>query len=57
MKQEQLLHKPEWCRQAIDECWKHKVNNIHPQERLAAEAAYNNARRVYEDIIRESSND
>jgi hypothetical protein len=57
MKQEQLLHKPEGCRQAIDECWKHKVNNIHPQEWLAAEAAYNNARRVYEDIIRESSND
>ncbi|HET9823901.1 MAG TPA: CehA/McbA family metallohydrolase, partial [Chitinophagaceae bacterium] len=45
----------EWCRQAVDQCWKMKQANIRPEERAAAEAAYNRAREVYDKIIQESS--
>ena len=44
----------EWCRQAVDQCWKMKQANISVQERPAAEAAYNEARKIYDKIIRES---
>jgi hypothetical protein len=42
-----------WCRQAVDRCWQMKQNGIRPSERSAAEAAYNQARRVYDALIRE----
>lgn len=45
----------EWCRQAVDQCWKMKQANIRPQERAAAEAAYHAARVVYDTIISEAS--
>lgn len=45
----------EWCRQAVDQCWKMKQSNIRLIERAAAEAAYNKARNVYDKIIEESS--
>ena len=44
-----------WCRQAIDQCWKMKQANIRSEERPAAEAAYDRARKVYEKIIQEAS--
>lgn len=45
-----------WCRQAVDQCWKMKQNNIRAQERAAAEAAYNNARKIYDGIIQDAIN-
>jgi len=45
----------EWCRDAVDQCWKMKQGNIHSDERAAAEAAYDDARKIYDKIIREAS--
>ncbi len=45
----------EWCRQAVDQCWKMKQSNIRSEERAAAESAYNKARNIYDKIIQESS--
>ncbi len=45
----------EWCRQAVDQCWKMKQSNIRQDERAAAEAAYNKARDIYDKIIKESA--
>lgn len=47
----------EWCRQAVDQCWKMKQENIRSQERSAAEAVYDKARKVYDRIIQESSSE
>jgi hypothetical protein len=44
----------EWCRKAVDQCWKMKQGNIHPEERAAAEAAYNDARKIYDKIIQDA---
>jgi len=44
----------EWCRKAVDQCWKMKQGNIRSEERPAAEAVYEKARRIYEKIIEES---
>ena len=44
----------EWCRKAVDQCWKNKQGNIRPTERPEAEAAYNKARAFYDKIIEES---
>lgn len=40
-----------WCRDAVDQCWKMKKNNIRPAERKEAEAAYDKARTIYDKII------
>jgi len=45
----------EWCRQAVDQCWKMKQGNIRSEERPAAEAAYDQARKVYDTIIKEAT--
>lgn len=45
----------EWCRQAVDQCWKMKQGKIRSQERPAAEAAYDKAREIYDKIIQNSS--
>ena len=42
----------EWCRQAVDRCWKMKHNNIRKEEVSAAKEAYDKARRVYDNIIK-----
>lgn len=47
----QVLKSLEWCRAAVDQCWKMKQPAIRASERAAAEEAYNNARRVYEARI------
>lgn len=44
----------EWCRKAVDQCWKMKQGNIRAEERSAAEEVYNKAREVYDEIIRDS---
>ena len=44
----------EWCRKAVDQCWKMKRDNIRAEERSAAEAAYKNAGEVYDKIIQAS---
>ena len=45
----------EWCRLAVDRCWLMKAPLIREEERVEAEAAYDHARRVYDEIIRTSS--
>jgi len=50
------LKSAEWCRQAVDRCWKTKQSQIRPEEHLAAEEAYEKARKIYDKIITESSN-
>jgi len=42
----------EWCRQAVDRCWKKKQSAIRAAERPAAEAAYNSARKIYDELIK-----
>ncbi len=44
----------EWCRQAVDQCWKMKEANIRSGERPAAAAAYDSARKVYDNIIKDT---
>lgn len=44
----------EWCRKAVDQCWKMKQPNIRESERAAAEDGYNRARKVYDNIIKNS---
>ena len=46
-----------WCRQAVDQCWKMKAGNIRAEERPAAEALYDRARRIYDKIIQDSSDE
>ncbi len=44
----------EWCRQAVEQCWTKKREMIRDSERQAAREAYDHARQVYEQIIREA---
>ena len=48
------LKSAQWCREAVDQCWKNKQGNIRPKERPEAEAAYNKARAIYDKIIADS---
>jgi hypothetical protein len=41
----------QWCREAVDQCWKMKKGQIRPEEQAAAQQAYDHARKVYDDII------
>ncbi|MEE3285311.1 MAG: CehA/McbA family metallohydrolase, partial [Planctomycetota bacterium] len=43
-----------WCRQAVDVCWKQKQGRIRPTEQPAARAAYDKARAVYDEILKQS---
>ncbi|MFN3189944.1 MAG: CehA/McbA family metallohydrolase [Aureliella sp.] len=45
----------EWCRDAVDVCWNQKRKQIRQEEIGAAKAAYDKARRIYEEIIQQSS--
>ncbi len=47
----------EWCRRAVDVCWEQKSPKIRPAEREAAAAAYDVARKTYDQIIAESFDD
>lgn len=46
-----VLKSVEWCRAVVDQCWKMKQPRIRESDRAAAEAAYNDARRIYDNII------
>ncbi|TLU98710.1 hypothetical protein FEM55_00130 [Dyadobacter sediminis] len=41
----------EWCLSALNQCWKMKEPNIRAEEKKAAEAAYESARKVYRNMI------
>ena len=41
----------EWCRAAVDQCWKMKEGRFKEAERDAAREAYDHARRVYEGMM------
>lgn len=47
----------EWCRQAVDVCWDAKHGKFRKEELAEAEAAYNKAREIYDQIIKESYHD
>ena len=44
----------EWCLKGVDQCWSKKEPLIRPEERDAARAAYDVARKAYGAIIEES---
>jgi len=41
----------QWCRDAVDVCWKQKSPRIREEEKQAARAAYEKAREVYRQIM------
>ncbi|NIJ50855.1 CehA/McbA family metallohydrolase [Dyadobacter arcticus] len=41
----------EWCLATLEQCWKMKEPNIRAEEKKAAEAFYDEARKVYRSII------
>ena len=47
----------QWCRQAVDVCWNSKQNQIRDSEKVAAKKAYDEAARIYDQIIAESTQD
>jgi hypothetical protein len=44
----------QWCRDAVDVCWKAKEPNIREEDRPAAAEAFDAARRAYQQILAES---
>jgi hypothetical protein len=44
----------EWCEKAVEVCWNSKQNQIRPDEREAAKAAYDKAAEIYRSIRDES---
>ena len=47
----------QWCRDAVDVCWKQKQAKIRDAERPAAEDAYEIARQSYEKILHDAFDD
>lgn len=45
----------EWCLAAVDQCWSQKAPRIRDSEKDAAQKAYDHAREVYRERLRESS--
>jgi hypothetical protein len=45
----------EWCLAAVNQCWTQKAPRIRESEREDARKAYDHARRVYQQLITESS--
>jgi hypothetical protein len=44
----------QWCSDSVGACWKQKEGQIKDSEKAAAKTDYDNAKKVYEQIIRES---
>jgi hypothetical protein len=44
----------EWCRKAVDQCWLMKRTKIRKEELPAAEAAYKQARQVYDELVKQA---
>lgn len=51
--QVQIKESAAWCLRALHQCWQMKQGNIRPAERTAAAAAYNDAEKVYENIVQQ----
>ena len=47
----------EWCRKAVDVCWNSKKGQIREHEQADAQAAFDVARRAYDQILKESHDD
>lgn len=47
----------EWCKKAVSVCWNAKRNRIREEERPDAKKAYDEARVIYEKILKESAAD
>ncbi|SIO12175.1 hypothetical protein SAMN05444166_2565 [Singulisphaera sp. GP187] len=47
----------EWCLKSVDQCWSRKERAIRANEREAATAAYDKARRAYKAILAEAVED
>jgi hypothetical protein len=45
----------EWCMKAVDQCWKMKEPNIRAEDKAAAKDAYDNARKIYENLTNNSN--
>jgi hypothetical protein len=45
----------EWSSKVVDQCWNMKKENIRVEERKEAEAAYNNAKVIYDNIAKQAS--
>ena len=43
-----------WCRKAVDVCWNQKKGRIRDGEQPAAKAAYDKARTIYDEILKQS---
>lgn len=41
----------QWCREAVDQCWKMKQGQIRPSELDAARQGYDHARKIYDAMI------
>lgn len=50
-----VLRSIQWCRSAVDQCWKMKEKRIRESERADARRAYDDARAVYDRLIKEAS--
>jgi hypothetical protein len=44
----------EWCSKVVEQCWKMKEGNIRASEKSDAEAAYKEAKKVYDKIASDS---
>jgi hypothetical protein len=49
-----VLKSAEWCKAAVDQCWKMKQGNFRTAEHSAAAADYDIARKVYDRIIQDA---
>jgi len=47
----------QWCRQAVDVCWNSKQSQIRDSEQAEAKAAYDQAAKIYEEIISQAIED
>lgn len=50
----QVRESAEWCRRAVDQCWKMKKDRINPDEQKLAAEIYQKARDQYERIAAEA---
>ena len=46
----------EWCLEGVDRCWEMKSPRIRQSERVAARTAYDEARKIYQQILKEALN-
>ena len=48
----QVKKSAEWCRDAVDQCWKMKEPRIRAEEKAAAKEAYDQATKVYQELLK-----